>query len=156
MQNILEFETVDLDIENNELIIIDQTLLPGRIEILRLTEAKDIWDAIHELKVRGAPAIGVAAAMGLYILSCRIKASDSEEFYTEFVRVRNYLDSSRPTAVNLHWALMRMDSVVKNNMAKTPSEIIDALRAEAVAIKEEDIAVCKAIGEYGLTLIQDG
>ena len=73
MQNILEFETVDLDIENNELIIIDQTLLPGRIEILRLTEAKDIWDAIHELKVRGAPAIGVAAAMGLYILSCRLR-----------------------------------------------------------------------------------
>ena len=94
--------------------------------------------------------------MGLYILSCRIEASDSEAFYTEFVKARDYLDSSRPTAVNLHWALMRMDSVVKANMAKLPSEIIDALRTEAVAIKEEDIAVCRAIGENGLTLIKDG
>ncbi|MCI7557504.1 MAG: S-methyl-5-thioribose-1-phosphate isomerase, partial [Lachnospiraceae bacterium] len=74
MKNILDFETVELDSESNELVIIDQTLLPGQIEILRLSEAKDIWDAIHELKVRGAPAIGVAAAMGLYILSCRIDA----------------------------------------------------------------------------------
>ena len=156
MNNILDFETVELDSESNELVIIDQTLLPGRIEILRLSEAKDIWDAIHELKVRGAPAIGVAAAMGLYILSCQIEASNFEEFYTEFVKARDYLDSSRPTAVNLHWALMRMDSVVKANMAKLPSEIIAALRTEAVAIKEEDIAVCRAIGENGLTLIKDG
>ena len=81
---------------------------------------------------------------------------DLEEFYTEFVKARDYLDSSRPTAVNLHWALMRMDSVVKANMAKLPSEIIAALRKEALAIKEEDIAVCRAIGENGLTLIKDG
>ena len=94
--------------------------------------------------------------MGLFILSCQIEASNFEEFYTEFVKARDYLDSSRPTAVNLHWALMRMDSVVKANMAKLPSEIIAALRTEALAIKEEDIAVCRAIGENGLTLIKDG
>ena len=94
--------------------------------------------------------------MGLYIMSCQIEATNFEEFYTEFVKAREYLDSSRPTAVNLHWALMRMDSVVKANMAKLPSEIIAALRTEALAIKEEDIAVCRAIGENGLTLIKDG
>ena len=68
-ENIMDYDTVALDEEKNELVIIDQTKLPGKIEIIRLKEAKEIWDAIYLLKVRGAPAIGVAAAYGIYILS---------------------------------------------------------------------------------------
>lgn len=155
-KTILDYETVDIDLETKELVIIDQTLLPGKIEIIRLSEAKDIWDAIYLLKVRGAPAIGVAAAMGLYILSTKIEAKDYDSFYEEFVKARDYLDSSRPTAVNLHWALMRMDALVQSMSTSSTNDILEALKNECIAIKEEDIWVCKTIGEYGLSLVKPG
>ena len=107
-KTILDYETVDLDIETDELVIIDQTLLPGKTEIIRLKTAQEIWDAIYLLKVRGAPAIGVAAAFGIYILAKQIAVehnmldemgdagvsegqSGSQEeafqiFYTEFIK----------------------------------------------------------------------
>lgn len=155
-KTILDYETVDIDLETKELVIIDQTLLPGKIEIIRLSKAKDIWDAIYLLKVRGAPAIGVAAAMGLYILSTKIEAKDYDRFYEEFVKARDYLDSSRPTAVNLHWALMRMDALVQSMSTSSTNDILEALKNECIAIKEEDIWVCKTIGEYGLSLVKPG
>ena len=98
--NILDIETVDLDIRTDELVIIDQTLLPNRTEILRLSKAEDIWEAINLLKVRGAPAIGVAAAMGIYVCAKRISvdenaADEFEVFYKEFARLRDYLDSAK-------------------------------------------------------------
>ena len=71
-KSILDYETVDLDLETDELVIIDQTLLPGKTEMIRLKTAQEIWDAIYLLRVRGAPAIGVAAAMGIYILAKQI------------------------------------------------------------------------------------
>jgi len=155
-KTILDYETVDIDLDSLELVIIDQTKLPGTTEIIRLKEAQEIWDAIYLLKVRGAPAIGVAAAMGLYILSTKIVADSYDEFYKEFVKQRDFLDSSRPTAVNLHWALMRMDRLVQSMKDEPISEIIEALKKECVAIKEEDIWVCKTIGEYGLSLVKPG
>lgn len=163
-KSILDYETVDINLESKELVIIDQTKLPVNIEIIRLSTAKEIWDAIYLLKVRGAPAIGVAAAFGLYILATQIKAEDLDTFYAEFVKQKDYLNSSRPTAVNLSWALKRMDKlacqVIKDNAGKADKEIIDAvletLKNESVAIKEEDIAVCKAIGENGLSLVKPG
>jgi len=155
-KTILDYETVDIDLGTLELVIIDQTKLPGKTEIIRLKEAQEIWDAIYLLKVRGAPAIGVAAAMGLYILSTKIKADTFDDFYAEFVKQRDFLDSSRPTAVNLHWALMRMDGLVQSMKDKPVSEIVEALGKECVAIKEEDIWVCKTIGEYGLSLVKPG
>lgn len=154
--NILDYETVELDTEKNELVIIDQTKLPCNIEIIRLKSAQEIWDAIYLLKVRGAPAIGVAAAMGLYILATQIKADLYDDFYKEFVKDKEFLNSSRPTAVNLSWALNRMDKLVCNMKEYPVSEILEALKHEAIRIKEEDIAVCKAIGEYGLTLVKPG
>ena len=115
--NILNYNTVDFDEEECALLIIDQTKLPNITEILHLTKAKDIWEAIYELKVRGAPAIGVAAAYGIYVLAERIEADDFDSFYAEFKKQKEYLDSSRPTAVNLSWALNRMDSCVQANKA---------------------------------------
>lgn len=165
-KTILDYETVDIDLEKKELIIIDQTKLPGKTELIRLKEGQEIWDAIYFLKVRGAPAIGVSAAMGLYILACKIKAESFEQFYGEFVKAKDYLDSSRPTAVNLHWALERMDRLVQSTMSMLKSSntdyvtgnttLLEALEKECLLIKEEDIWVCKTIGEYGLSLLKRG
>ena len=153
---ITEYDTVALDDENNALVIIDQTKLPGKTEILKLTDIKDIWDAVYLLKVRGAPAIGVAAAIGVYLAAEKVDTSDYDNFYKQFSEAKSYLASSRPTAVNLFWALDRMDKVVKGNKDKSISEIKQLLHDEAVAIREEDIWVCKQIGEFGLTLVKPG
>lgn len=155
-KNIMEYETVDIDLERKELVIIDQTKLPGSTEILRLSTAKEIWDAIYLLQVRGAPAIGVAAAFGIYILATQITAEDFDSFYAQFAKQRDYLDSSRPTAVNLSWALKRMDAVCVANKDKYGDTLLDILQKEALAIKEEDTLVCKMIGEYGLQLVKPG
>jgi len=155
-KTILDYETVDFDDKTDELVIIDQTKLPGRTEIIRLKTAKEIWDAIYLLQVRGAPAIGVAAAFGMYILASQIDETEYDRFYEAFVKQKEYLNSSRPTAVNLSWALNRMDRLCQSMSGKPVSEIKAALKQEAKAIKEEDIRVCKAIGEYGLTLVKPG
>ncbi len=100
-KSILEYETVALDDEANAVVIIDQTLLPARTELIRLRTAQEIWDAIYLLKVRGAPAIGVAAAFGIYVLAKGIDTEDFDAFYAEFTKQKEFLNSARPTAVNL-------------------------------------------------------
>ena len=166
-RNIMNYDTVALNDAKGALVIIDQTKLPNELEILELTELKDIWEAIYLLKVRGAPAIGVAVAIGIYLAAKRIGTydvtdnndsgePDFDSFYSKFIEAKDYLASARPTAVNLFWALDRMDEVVKANSYKPVEEILEKLHDEAVEIREEDIRVCRSIGEYGLTLIHDG
>ncbi len=155
-KKILDYETVALDDEKNALVIIDQTKLPYEIEILSLTVQEDIWRAIYLLQVRGAPAIGVAAAIGIYLAARAMIASDMNDFYEQFKKAKDYLASARPTAVNLFWALNRMEEVVKDNMEKGVDEVIAMLHDEAVAIREEDIWVCTQIGENALTLVKPG
>lgn len=106
--------------------------------------------------MRGAPAIGVAAAYGIYVLAKQMDTEDYDTFYREFVRQKEYLDSSRPTAVNLSWALNRMQRVVEAHSGETVAQIKEALHRESVAIQEEDIWVCRMIGEHGLTLVKPG
>ena len=155
-KNIMDYDTVSLDDENSAVVIIDQTKLPGTTEIIALKTAQEIWDAIYLLQVRGAPAIGVAAAYGIYVLAKGIDTDNYDAFYAEFKKQKEYLDSSRPTAVNLSWALNRMEQVVLNNADKSVAEIKQLLKEESVEIQDEDIRVCKAIGEYGLTLVKPG
>ena len=155
-RNIMDYDTVRLDDENNAVVIIDQTKLPGKIEIISLHTAQEIWNAIYLLQVRGAPAIGVAAAYGIYVLAKRMDTEDYDTFYREFVRQKEYLDSSRPTAVNLSWALNRMQRVVEAHSGETVAQIKEALHRESVAIQEEDIWVCRMIGEHVLTLVKPG
>lgn len=155
-KSILDYETVALDDENDALVIIDQTRLPAVTELLSLKTAEEIWDAIYLLKVRGAPAIGVAAAFGIYLLAKKIETEDYEVFYKELCKQKEYLNSSRPTAVNLSWALNRMEQVCIKNSDEPIARIKSLLKEEAVAIKEEDIQVCRAIGEYGLSLLKPG
>lgn len=189
MENILNYNTVELDVNDNSIIIIDQTLLPGRTELIKLKTAKEVWDAIYLLKVRGAPAIGVAAGFGIYI--CAKNIADElikslsfddlnealDKFYEEFNKTKEYINSSRPTAVNLSWALNKMEAKCKelikyikddeNDKSKASTYetdavnvkldyIIDELRKEAISIQEEDIDTCKKIGEYGLSLVKPG
>lgn len=155
-KNILNYETVALNNEASELVIINQTRLPYEIEILNLSKQKQIWDAIYRLEVRGAPAIGIAGAIGVYLAAKEIEATDFDTFYSEFKKAKEYLDSARPTAVNLSWALNRMEQVVLNNKEKSIADIKELLHQEAVTIKEEDTWVCKTIGEYGLSLVKKG
>ena len=170
-KNIMEYETVELDDNDSSVVIIDQTKLPGTTEIIRLHTAQEIWDAIYLLKVRGAPAIGVAAAFGIYVLAKGIvkeagydaltdaSEMDFGDFYEKFKEQKDYLNSSRPTAVNLSWALNRMEAVclkAGRDEKKSVAEVLEMLHKEAVEIKEEDTWVCKMIGEYGLKLVKPG
>lgn len=155
-KTIMDYDTVALDEGKNALVLIDQTQLPYNTEILYLTTQKEIWNAIYLLQVRGAPAIGVAAAIGIYLAAREIKADTYEEFYIQFKKAKDYLDSARPTAVNLSWALKRMEGIVIENKNKAIFEIVESLHKEAIEIREEDIRVCRMIGEYGLSLIKPG
>ena len=169
MINITTLPTVALDEENCELVIIDQTKLPNETTLLNISTLKETYDAIKSLAVRGAPAIGVAAAIGIYVACERFKEEDFSQFAKEFHEAKEYLASSRPTAVNLSWALGRMEKVVnknadlnaknltaKNNNHKIVKEIKRLLHEEALKILNEDITVCRKLGEYGITLIKDG
>lgn len=157
--DIMKYDTVALDDANNAVVIIDQTLLPGRTEFAELKTAQEIWDAIYLLRVRGAPAIGVTAAMGIYILSKQIDTEDFDEFYGRLCEYKEYLDSSRPTAVNLSWALKRMEAAALKagkEQQKPVTEVKEILRREAINIRDEDIRVCRQIGENGLLLVKPG
>jgi methylthioribose-1-phosphate isomerase len=155
-KNIMDYETISLDDEKNALVILNQTKLPYEVEILSLTNQPDIREAIYTLQVRGAPAIGIAAAIGVYLAVKAATEIEFDGFYEAFKSAKNYLASARPTAVNLFWALDRMEKVVTDNAHRSVGEIKIFLRDEALKIIKEDIAVCRMIGEHGLTLIKDG
>jgi len=142
--------------EDDNLVILDQTKLPEKTEYIVLKTIEDVWEAIFKLKVRGAPAIGIAAAYGLYISIRNSKAKDFHEFYKELKANSDYLASSRPTAVNLFWALKRMEKRAQDSKDKSIEDIKRDLLMEAHAIRDEDEAMCKAIGENLLTLLKDG
>lgn len=167
-KSILDYETVELLDNEDAIQIIDQTLLPGETKLIKLRTAKQIWDAIYLLQVRGAPAIGVTAGFGIYLLTKQVPVSDDtpENHDRNFALLREafeknkeYLASSRPTAVNLSWALNRMEKLfltLGEDRSLTMAQIKERLREEAQTIKREDIEVCRRIGEYGLTLVKPG
>jgi methylthioribose-1-phosphate isomerase len=127
--------------------LIDQTLLPGELRQIECRDVATVWEAIKQLRVRGAPAIGIAAAYGV-VLGVRNDLS-------QLATVIDYLAGSRPTAVNLFWALDRMKAKAAA-LAASPSDIVAALLNEAKAIHEEDRALCHAIGRHGAELLPGG
>lgn len=155
MRSILEYDTVALNEEEKALVIVDQTLLPGEIRLLHLTAQNEIWEALKVLRVRGAPAIGVAAGIALYLASLEITAAERTAFLEALHRAADYLNSARPTAVNLSWALARMERAAQQG-GGTPEEIRETLHRECLAIWAEDIDVCRRLGENGLTLVKPG
>ncbi len=142
--------------ENGKLYILDQTKLPTSKEFLEIDQIEDAWDAIKELKVRGAPAIGIAAAYGLLVGIMDAPESSFEQFYQVFTDKKEYLATSRPTAVNLFWALNRMEERAVLEKEKSVKEIKALLVQEAHAIRDEDEETCRLIGEHALPLFQDG
>ncbi len=141
---------------NDQLVIIDQTLLPVEERYVRLETAENVHRAIRRLEVRGAPAIGVAAALGLYVAVRGSSSIDKSSFKSEVRQVADYLSGSRPTAVNLFWALNRMMRVVETDAADSVEGLKAALLAEALEILEEDKRLCRAIGGHGQELLTDG
>ena len=149
-------ENVHLSEDGKSVIIVDQRKLPNVLEFLTLSTAQEMYDAIKSLAVRGAPAIGICAGYCSFCLAQKVKADNFEDFYAQFKKDKEYLNSSRPTAVNLSWALNRMDDMLVVNKDKSVEELVELMGKEAVAIQEEDIAMCKAISEYGLSLLKEG
>jgi methylthioribose-1-phosphate isomerase len=155
-KDVLKVMASRLDDEKGAVIILDQTALPNQTIYKTHTTKESIWEAINKLEVRGAPAIGIAAAYGIYVVMNQSLTKDFDAFNEEFKTVKSYLESSRPTAVNLFWALDRMENCLNKNRDKGISEIKLALREEAEAIRSEDEEVCRMIGENALSLLKPG
>lgn len=139
---------------DGQIELIDQTLLPSELRVLACRDVETLWEAIKSLRVRGAPAIGVAAAMGV-VLGTRDAASP-EAFFDKLSAVCDRLAASRPTAVNLFWALDRMRRRAESLRGHSLEKLKTAMLAEARAVRDEDAATCRAIGEVGVDLIRDG
>jgi methylthioribose-1-phosphate isomerase len=152
--------SVKLDDDRGELVILDQTLLPAEKKFIRLSKVEEIWEAIRSLRVRGAPAIGIAAAYGVYLAVRNTVLDDVPAMVETFRSAKSYLATSRPTAVNLFWALDRMERRLETELARDPGvtagEIRKALLEEATSIRSEDAQVCRAIGEHSLRLLEKG
>ncbi len=136
--------------------LIDQTLLPERLEYKDITAVPVLWEAIRSLRVRGAPAIGVAAALGVVLAAQSPKVRSTRGLLAAVRRASDHLASSRPTAVNLFWALQRMTAFAEKNSGMEVAALKEALAREALAIRDEDLAMCRAIGEHGLSLLRKG
>lgn len=149
---------VRLSDNGDAVVLLDQTVLPNEMRYLTLSTAEDFYDAIFHLRVRGAPAIGIFAGYAFYVLALALRDCDYDEFVMLMEAHQRYLNSSRPTAVNLSWALSRMMGVVHAHASdKKPAEqILPALLAECKNIHREDIAMCLSIAENGLSLLKDG
>ncbi|EKO1911193.1 S-methyl-5-thioribose-1-phosphate isomerase [Clostridium botulinum] len=151
-----ELLAIKWDDKRDKLILLDQTILPNKIEYIEYDNVEGVYDSIKDMIVRGAPAIGVTAAYGLYF-AAKIAPEDNFENFFKYLKEKSaYLDSSRPTAVNLSWALKVIESKALENKDKDVKEIKDILREEAKRIHEEDIEICKSIGENLITLLKDG
>lgn len=133
--------------------ILDQTLLPHEEVYLELTTIEDVYDAIIKLQVRGAPAIGITAAFGLALAASQYDVDTLDEFKTIFARDYARLASSRPTAVNLFWALKRLDDAL--HKAESVNEAKTLLVHEAIQIQAEDEATCRLIGEHALSVLDE-
>jgi methylthioribose-1-phosphate isomerase len=138
-----------------EVRMVDQRKLPSRVQWYTCRSYKDVIRGIRNMVIRGAPAIGIAAAMGLAIGARRASSRGPSNFFHQFERIAEETLAARPTAINLRWAVERMQAVVERLKDNPVEEIVEALRREATSILKEDIEINHAIGRYGETLIPD-
>ncbi len=134
--------------------MIDQTLIPTEYKRVDIKSSNEMFDAIKTMIVRGAPAIGIAGAHGVALAA--IENRNKENFIDEIKKTANYINSSRPTAVNLHWAIQEQLKVVDENKNKSNDEIIELLIQNAIKLENEDIEINKKIGSYGAEIIPKG
>ncbi len=156
LKQVTHIDNVRLSDDGRAVRILDQSLLPNETIYLELQTPEELYEAIATLRVRGAPAIGIFAGYALYVLALQTKATSYADFLAECQKNRDYLNSSRPTAVNLRHMLDRVLAVVQSMPCADISAIQDAMGQMAKAIHEEDIAMCTAISEYGLSLVKAG
>ena len=136
--------------------LLDQSRLPSQVEFLDCRDYRSVAQAIRELKVRGAPAIGVTAAMGVALGAQSVDADEYSSFVKQVDAICDHLAASRPTAVNLFWAIARMKQKLASLKGMPIVEIKRDLIRESQSILDEDIALCKAMGRHGATVIQNG
>lgn len=142
--------------KDKQVFILDQTLLPLEKKYIQIKDEKEMWEAIKKLKIRGAPAIGIAGAFGIWLGIKDFEGDEIEKFLKRFNDVCDYLATSRPTAVNLFWAIDRIKNMVNKNLELKPEKLKDIIFEEANLMIEEDNKVCRAIGDNGVRLIKDG
>jgi len=150
----MSFRTIEW--RNNAVIMIDQTRLPGEEIYNTYTDFKAVAEAIRGMIIRGAPAIGVAAAMGIALGARDIIADTHESFFRQLENVCDVMARTRPTAVNLFWGIERMKRVAEANRDKKLDLIREILKEEAIRIEGEDLTICRNIGKWGATLIPEG
>ncbi len=143
---------------HGHLKLIDQTLLPLEVREIDCRDVETVFEAIRSLRVRGAPAIGIAAAYGVVVGAQQASKEDAGSFLAAVNRAADRLAESRPTAVNLFWAIERMRGVANSAAyaSASPRDVIARLLDEAQTIHEEDRAMCRAIGKFGQELLSDG
>lgn len=148
------FKTVEW--KNNTVVMIDQTLLPEKEVYRKYRTYNEVAKAIKDMIVRGAPAIGVAAAMGVALGALKIKSPDMKGFNREFDKITALMASTRPTAVNLFWAIERMKAVAAANASLGVAGLKKRLVEEAKKVHAEDIEICRLIGKHGGKLLKNG
>jgi len=146
---------ITIEWKNNKIKLIDQTKLPHKLEYLYIDKLEDLWEAIKQLKVRGAPALGAAAALGMYLGIKDSKAKDFKLFTKELERVSRYIGSSRPTARNLFWGIERVRQALKANKNKSVPTLKRLILEEARKVIASDMASCRKIAQYASNLIKD-
>lgn len=142
--------------KDKRVFILDQSLLPHSIEYIECTDYPQVAEAIKGLKIRGAPAIGIAAAMGVAIGAERLKTGTRSEFLKSIDSIIEVMLETRPTAVNIRWAMERLKKLIESNSWKGVEELKEILKNEALKILEDDIEINRSIGLHGLPLIKEG
>ena len=150
----MSFRTIEW--RDNKVVMIDQTRLPAEEIYNEYSDFKSVAEAIRGMVIRGAPAIGVAAAMGIALGARDIIADTFDSYFRQLENICVAMSRTRPTAVNLFWAIERMKQVAQANRDKKLDTLCDILKEEAIRIEEEDLAICKAIGKHGARLVKDG
>src|SRR5262245_30753131 len=147
-----------IDWQDGAVVMVDQRKLPGQELYVRCRTAQEVARAIRTMVIRGAPAIGVSAAMGIALGMRRSTAKGTKQFAVEFQKICEMMADTRPTAVNLFWAIDRMKRVFAEaaQAGKSAEEIADRLELEARAIHDEDVASCRTMGAFGADVVPDG
>ncbi|HET7221271.1 MAG TPA: S-methyl-5-thioribose-1-phosphate isomerase [Vicinamibacterales bacterium] len=147
-----------IDWQGDAIVMVDQRKLPGQEIYIRCRTAQEVARAIRTMVIRGAPAIGVSAAMGIALGMRRSTAKGTKQFAVEFQKICDMMASTRPTAVNLFWAIDRMKRVFAEaaQAGRSTEEIADRLEREARAIHDEDVASCRTMGAFGAEVVPDG
>ena len=142
--------------KDNKVLMLDQSRLPHEVIYVECTDYHKVAEGIRKLWIRGAPAIGIAAAMGIALGAQEIRARNFDEFVEGMQPIFNALLGTRPTAVNIHWAVVRIKKFLQENNRESIDRLKQMLIDESIRILEEDIAVNRAIGEWGAQFIRDG